>query len=130
MEYTNNFGNIITTPDLATTTTTTAVNTISTGQMFINNTVPLPADTITTTYTPLSDLLIKDWNIIIPVEPPYAFKYVKEIVPEKVYEFTFADDTKIKTICDEDDIFDLKYAFFLAIAKKLYSKEYTLPGVL
>lgn len=60
----------------------------------------------------------------------FDFKDIKEIVPKKVYEFTFYDDTKIKTVRDEEDIFDLEYMFSLALAKKLYSKKYTLEGVL
>jgi len=51
-------------------------------------------------------------------------------VPEKVYEFTFNDNTKIKTIREENDPFDLEYMFYLALAKKLYSKDYTFEGVL
>ena len=47
------------------------------------------------------------------------FSYVKEYVPNKVYEFTFANEIhKIKTICDDDDIFDLEKAFYIAIAKR------------
>lgn len=55
---------------------------------------------------------------------------VVEIVPEKVYKFIFQDKTEIKTICDKDDVFNLKYMFYLAIAKKLYSKTLTFDGVL
>lgn len=51
-------------------------------------------------------------------------------MPNKIYQFTFYDNTKIKTICAEEDIFDFHYACFLAIAKKKYSKEYTFEGVL
>lgn len=58
------------------------------------------------------------------------FKNIKELVPEKVYEFTFYDGTKIKTICDEYDLFNLEYAFYLALAKKLFSSTYTFEGVL
>ena len=62
-------------------------------------------------------------------EPNYIYK-IEEIVPEKVYRFTFGDNTVVKTICSEVDVFDLRYACFLAIAKKLYSKELTFEGVL
>ena len=55
---------------------------------------------------------------------------VVEIVPEKVYKFIFQDKTEIKTVCDKNDVFDLKYMFYLAIAKKLYSKTLTFDGVL
>ena len=58
------------------------------------------------------------------------FKHIKEIVPNKVYEFTFIDNTKIKTICDDSDIFDFEYMFYLAIAKKLFSSSLTFEGVL
>ena len=64
------------------------------------------------------------------INNPDDFKSVKEIVPEKVYEFTFNDNTKIKTVREENDPFDLEYMFYLALAKKLYSKDYTFEGVL
>lgn len=57
-------------------------------------------------------------------------KKVEELAPNKVYRFTFYDDTKVKTICAEGDTFNLEYAFFLAIAKKLYGKALTFEGVL
>ena len=46
------------------------------------------------------------------------FTDIKEIVNNKVYLFTFADGTEIKTICDEEDEFDFEFAFYLALAKK------------
>lgn len=58
------------------------------------------------------------------------FKEIKEYVPNRVYQFTFNDDVKIKTTLHQSDVFSLSYAFYLAIAKKLYSKEYTLQGVM
>lgn len=61
---------------------------------------------------------------------PEKIKAIKEIVPEKVYLFTFNDDTKIKTIRSEEDPFDLEYMIYLAIAKKIYAKDYTFEGVL
>ena len=67
---------------------------------------------------------------ITPSKYPFDFEYIKEIVPEKVYEFTFHDGAKVKTIREEEDPFDLEYMFYLAIAKKLYSKDYTFDGVL
>lgn len=61
---------------------------------------------------------------------PDVFKKVIEYVPNKVYKFIFNDKTEVKTICDESDTFDLEYAFFLALAKKLYSNKLTFEGVL
>ena len=51
-------------------------------------------------------------------------------VPRKVFEFTFADGTVIKTVRDKEDEFDLDFAFYLALAKKLYSGFYTLEGIM
>ena len=55
---------------------------------------------------------------------------IEELKPLKVYRFTFGDGTVIKTICSDNDVFDLRYACFLALAKKLYSKIFTFEGVL
>lgn len=63
----------------------------------------------------------------------YEFKDIKELVPEKVYEFTFYGCTKpitVKTVCRDEDTFNLEYAFYLALAKALYSKEYTFEGII
>lgn len=61
--------------------------------------------------------------------------YFKKIIqrnPGRVYEFVFQDGTHIKTVCAEEDltIFNLKYAFFLALAKYLYKDKYTFMGIL
>ena len=60
------------------------------------------------------------------------FKKVIQRNPGRVYEFIFQDDTHIKTVCAEEDlkIFNLKYAFFLALAKYLYKDKYTFMGIL
>lgn len=60
------------------------------------------------------------------------FKKIIERNPNRVYEFIFQDNTHIKTICAEEDlkIFNLKYAFFLALAKYLYKDKYTFIGIL
>lgn len=60
------------------------------------------------------------------------FKKVIQRNPGRVYEFVFQDDTHIKTVCAEEDlkIFNLKYAFFLALAKYLYKDKYTFMGIL
>ena len=83
------------------------------------------------TYTFSDNDIIKAVQILSKfLNSPNDFKSVKEIVPEKVYEFTFNDNTKIKTVREENDPFDLEYMFYLALAKKLYSKDYTFEGVL
>ena len=58
------------------------------------------------------------------------FKDVIEHVPNKVYEFIFYDNKHIKTVCQEEDEFDFDYAFYLAAAKHIWSKELTFEGVL
>lgn len=90
----------------------------------------------TTAYEPITytfsadDVMKAMQNLSKIINNPNDFKSVKEIVPEKVYEFTFNDNTKIKTVREENDPFDLEYMFYLALAKKLYSKDYTFEGVL
>lgn len=68
----------------------------------------------------------------ITIKDSEEFKKIIQIVPNKVYKFIFNDDTEIKTVCDKEDeeFFDLEYAFFLALAKKKFSKTHTLSGVM
>ncbi len=63
-------------------------------------------------------------------EKEIMFKKVEEIVPEKVYRFTFNDGKIIKTVRSDLDIFDLEYTFYLALAKKLYAPTFTFEGVI
>lgn len=60
------------------------------------------------------------------------FKKVIQRNPGRVYEFVFQDDTHIKTVCAEEDldVFNLEYAFYLALAKYLYRKDYIFAGVI
>lgn len=51
------------------------------------------------------------------------------IVPNKVVEVTFADETKEKMVCHKDDTFNLRNCLFIAIAKHLYKKDYTFEGI-
>ena len=58
--------------------------------------------------------------------------YISDInilVPDKVVEVIFNDDSKEKMICHEDDTFDLKDACFIAISKRLYRDTYTFEGI-
>lgn len=61
---------------------------------------------------------------------PHPFKKVKEIIPNKIYQFEFTDGYKTKTICDDLDTFSLEYAFFLALAKYYGHNQYTFEGIL
>lgn len=75
----------------------------------------------TSSITLTSDNLIKDGN---------SFKDIIQYQKHKVYKFIFIDGTEVKTIRSDKDPFSLEYAFYLALAKKLYGKEYTFDGVL
>ena len=62
----------------------------------------------------------------------YHNVYISDInilVPDKVVEVIFNDDSKEKMICHEDDTFDLKDACFIAISKHLYRDTYTFDGI-
>ncbi len=139
-------GNITT----ATTSTNTFINdtcTVSSSPI-TSNTCTISVSPTTQTndiYTSKSFYNYLEKNYIVKVEPvneyqtkwsrnekgnKAMFKDIKEIVPEKVYEFTFQDGTKIKTILDKEDIFNLEYAFYLALSKKLYKDTLTFEGVL
>lgn len=78
----------------------------------------------------ISKISIDPTSITFTIKDREEFTDIKEIVPFKVYLFTFGDDTKIKTIRDYSDEFDLEYMFYLALAKKIYSKTLTFEGVL
>lgn len=53
---------------------------------------------------------------------------INVIVPNKVVEIEFCDG-KEKMICHKEDTFDLRKCCFIAIAKRLYKKEYTQEGI-
>ena len=134
--------------------TTTTTNTINTTNN-ISNTVTTTTRTISGTSIPTNTISISGTSTSSPstgtyyfkvpntygrisaqdlvIHDSYEFKDIKELVPEKVYEFTFYGCTKpitVKTVCESGDTFNLEYAFYLALAKALYSKEYTFEGVL
>lgn len=119
-------------------TTSNFSNTITTNTISASGTsTPIPCDIpYDISYFKIPASYIKTGSIsaqYLKVHDSYEFKDIKEIVPEKVYEFTFYGCTKpitVKTICEKGDTFNLEYAFYLALAKALYSKEYTFEGVL
>ena len=110
--------------------------TITNGYITAGNVLPIQYSSTTTTATatiPYPNTISSKGNIKSTIEkmlhPNYIDK-IEELKPEKVYRFTFNDNTIIKTVCSEADVFDLRYACFLAIAKKLYSKILTFDGVI
>jgi hypothetical protein len=56
---------------------------------------------------------------------------VNIIVPNRVVEVTFNDYfyTKVKTVCDKNDIFSLERALYIAYAKQRYNGTYTSEGI-
>lgn len=66
----------------------------------------------------------KELNIAVP-----TIKKVQVLKPGKVLRFTFGDNTVIKTVCINDDVFDFKFAFFLAYAKYYYKDILTIQGI-
>lgn len=103
-------------------TTTTATNEFK----FSSNSNWTPTIDSLTVCTPLS---LEDYIITGEKEKDPKFTKIEILCPEKVMRFTFDDKTVIKTICDEEDDFDFEFAFFIALAKKMYGKEYTSRGI-
>lgn len=78
----------------------------------------------------------KDEELINKYEndPKFLIKRVKEIVPNRVFEFTlkgrgYSEEGIIKTVCDSEDEPNLEYACALAIAKYYYN-FYTLEAII
>lgn len=66
---------------------------------------------------------------IIEQEMSEIITDIKIIVPNKVVEITFGDNTKEKMVVHKDDSFDLYKCCFIAISKHLYKRDYTLEGI-
>lgn len=75
-------------------------------------------------------IINKICNVTVSTKDNNEFKDVIEYKKNKVYGFEFYDGTKVKTVLEEGDTFSLEYAFYLALAKKLFSKTHTFYGVL
>lgn len=119
-----------------TTATSTNPNTITTNTMTItsptiyptNYTMHLSPDTVGTIefdYNFINKIIGKEEN-----KSSNQIIDIVEYVPFKVYKIVFADKTEIKTIRNDFDSFNVEYMLCLALAKKLYSKDYTFDGIL
>ena len=60
---------------------------------------------------------------------PYTITNIKMIVENKVVEVTFFDGTKEKMVLVEPDEFSMEDCLYIALAKKLYKKDYTFEGI-
>lgn len=58
----------------------------------------------------------------------YKIKEFK-IINNKVIEVLFYDDKKVKVVCHEDDVFDLRRGLFLAMAKHQLKETHTMEGI-
>ena len=54
---------------------------------------------------------------------------IEILVPNKVLRFTFRYGTQIKTICNDEDVFDFDFAIYLAYSKLINSDKFTKEGV-
>ena len=54
---------------------------------------------------------------------------IEVLVPNKVLRFTFKYGTQIKTICNDEDIFDFDFAIYLAYSKLINNNEFTKEGI-
>lgn len=148
-------GNCIINPDAWTTVTGTAINTgtISTATATINMDSLTPIETWKLMMNdfknnPITKELIKTEKVepkkekidprlvkinkeIQELRDKTWFYSIKEYVPNKVYGFTFPyswQKSEYKTICADEDEFNLEFAFFLAYAKYLNTNELTTEG--
>lgn len=54
---------------------------------------------------------------------------IEILVPNKVLRFTFKYGTQIKTICNNEDVFDFDFAIYLAYSKLINSNTFTKEGI-
>lgn len=54
---------------------------------------------------------------------------IEILVPNKVLRFTFKYGTQIKTICNDEDVFDFDFAIYLAYSKLINHNEFTKEGI-
>ena len=80
----------------------------------------------------LDPRLVKINKEIEEIRKKTHFYHIKEYVPEKVYGFIFKNkkDREYKTICSDEDSFDLTFAFALAYAKQDAGDILTINGII
>ena len=145
-------GNCVINPDAWTTVTGTAINTgtisTSTATINIDPLTPIEIWKDMMRNAPITEF-VKTESSIKPkkekIDPRLEkinkeiqelrdktwFYSIKEYVPNKVYGFTFPyswQKSEYKTICADEDEFNLEFAFFLAYAKYLNTNELTTEG--
>lgn len=107
---------------------TTTSNTIGTKSKSLYG-----ADPTTAVYFNNEDMQIAYSKLLKTIEMPLcdsrSFKKIRILADNKVVEVTFADEQKVKTVCDDESEFSLEFALYLSLAKRLYSDKYTSEGV-
>lgn len=78
----------------------------------------------------LTKITLNSLSDSFTIKDSEAIKKIIELVPQKVYKIIFFNGKSVKTILDNQDVFDPEYMLFLAYAKMLYSKTLTFSGVL
>lgn len=71
------------------------------------------------TYEILSEMLLPEYQTLAITDRKTIVTDVNVIVPNKVVEVTFADGSKQKTVCSENDEFSLELAISICITKNL-----------
>lgn len=89
-------------------------------QMDILKAITLNADNYTGVMKPFGRIQDKNHPEIIKIEI---------LVPDKVLRFTFKYGTQIKTICNDEDVFDFDFAIYLAYSKLINSDKFTKEGI-
>lgn len=127
--YTDNtatsYGNTITLGTATVPTFTTTTYTTISADPFITSTINCPLDKKEIQIPPINKKI--DNHLIKARKTHIYFSNIKEYVPNKVYEFTIKDNFSrepftCKTICDDNDEFNLEMAFYIALSKKEYPR--------
>lgn len=61
--------------------------------------------------------------------PSYIITNIEILVPNKVMKVWFDDKSYIKVVCHDFDEFNIYAGCYIAIAKRLYGKDYTCEGI-
>lgn len=72
--------------------------------------------------------LCDTWEYTPTISLPFITK-TEILKPNKVIRFIFNDDTIIKTICDDKDVFNFERSFYIAYAKYLSKNDLTPEGI-
>lgn len=136
----NNSDSITISADAIINSATWATATGTAFPQYTTTTIPTPTITYEN-FVPVKDIVKKKEKLdprIVKINKEIAelrnktiFYSIKEYVPNKVYGFTFPYGQKkdeYKTICADEDTFNLEFAFFLAYAKYLNDGKLTTEG--